>query len=335
MKNEAAKKKVVERLLKAQKITIMTHEGADADGIGCEIALGSALERLGKKVLIMNNEPVIGKFRFLDPRNKITVYSGKREGEFKNSDLIVLLDTCEVRRTGKASDVLKKYTHKITYIDHHQPQPGDDEYNDMEGVAMPEASSAGEIVLDVIEMMPVEMDLQLASPLLAAIIFDTLSFRYIRNNPSPLLKSAKLIALGADATAIQTTLFSSKRKDFLILLGRALEKMQFMHGDRLACSAITKEMTEDITVDRDDLRSVITYLIEIGSVEAAVIFKETEDRKIKVSMRAKNSMSILSIAQKFGGGGHHQAAGCDLDGSLDEVKEKILKEFEAKFFTCS
>ncbi|HYG73691.1 MAG TPA: DHHA1 domain-containing protein, partial [Planctomycetota bacterium] len=48
----------------------------------------------------------------------------------------------------------------------------------------------------------------------------------------------------------------------------------------------------------------------------------------KVSLRSTRNADARALAQKFGGGGHKQAAGCTLNGSIKEVREKFLEEAE-------
>ena len=53
--------------------------------------------------------------------------------------------------------------------------------------------------------------------------------------------------------------------------------------------------------------------------------KENEDA-YKVSMRSGNTVNVSDICFLFGGGGHPRAAGCLIQGTVEEVKEKIMKE---------
>jgi phosphoesterase RecJ-like protein len=46
---------------------------------------------------------------------------------------------------------------------------------------------------------------------------------------------------------------------------------------------------------------------------------------VKVSWRARGEQwDVAQVAAGFGGGGHRAAAGATIEGSLDEIKPKVL-----------
>ena len=51
-----------------------------------------------------------------------------------------------------------------------------------------------------------------------------------------------------------------------------------------------------------------------------------EENKFKASLRSKRYVDVSEIAVSFGGGGHVRAAGFDIEGSLEDVIEKVLKK---------
>jgi phosphoesterase RecJ-like protein len=48
--------------------------------------------------------------------------------------------------------------------------------------------------------------------------------------------------------------------------------------------------------------------------------------QVKVSLRAHSGVNIEPVARKLGGGGHHQAAGCEIPGRMDEVERTVVAE---------
>ena len=60
-------------------------------------------------------------------------------------------------------------------------------------------------------------------------------------------------------------------------------------------------------------------------MEVALLLKEREDGKIKGSLRAKDLVDVSKIARSFGGGGHRRASGFELEYSLDQAEEKLIK----------
>jgi len=57
-----------------------------------------------------------------------------------------------------------------------------------------------------------------------------------------------------------------------------------------------------------------------------VFFEELSDGKVRLSMRSKDDrVDVNKICSEFGGGGHLRAAGARVRGTLDDVRNKILK----------
>ena len=52
---------------------------------------------------------------------------------------------------------------------------------------------------------------------------------------------------------------------------------------------------------------------------------QSNDGKIRVSFRSKGRVDVNKIARSFGGGGHRAASGCTIDGTLAQVRRKVLK----------
>jgi phosphoesterase RecJ-like protein len=69
---------------------------------------------------------------------------------------------------------------------------------------------------------------------------------------------------------------------------------------------------------------VTDYLSSFGGFHASALFKERRDGTVKVSLRARPPIDVASVAQQFGGGGHRQAAGCTIAGSLANAEERVL-----------
>ncbi len=58
------------------------------------------------------------------------------------------------------------------------------------------------------------------------------------------------------------------------------------------------------------------------------MFKEVQEEVYKVSMRSSGAADVSRIAQHFGGGGHLRAAGCTVQGKLDDIIRSVVQEAE-------
>ncbi len=56
----------------------------------------------------------------------------------------------------------------------------------------------------------------------------------------------------------------------------------------------------------------------------AILFTEGVKGKIRMNFRGDSGWSVLELARQFGGGGHDQAAGAILDGTIEDVVRKVI-----------
>ena len=64
---------------------------------------------------------------------------------------------------------------------------------------------------------------------------------------------------------------------------------------------------------------LVDYAIDLEGVAMAYFARETEDGRVKVSLRALEPWRVDQVAERFGGGGHRLASGLTLDMPLAEV----------------
>ena len=290
-------------------MVLTTHKGPDGDGIGSEIALLRALRKMGKSAYVLNNDPTPRRLAFLDAAGEIRRYRTCVEGRklLDDADLVMVVDLSEVDRTGDLEKPLVQMAHKVLVVDHHLPTP-----TAGPGLIVPDCSSCGELVYRIIAELGVEVDAPTATAIYAAMAYDTASFRYIRNSSQSLRVAAELIDRGADATTIQEALFAARPRDQLTLLLRSLQVAEFAHDGRLAYVILTPKMAKGLNLDREAYREVISHLVGIEGVLVAVTFKvEGGGPKacVRLSLRSKDQVPVVEVAQSFGGGGHAHACG--------------------------
>ena len=74
----------------------------------------------------------------------------------------------------------------------------------------------------------------------------------------------------------------------------------------------------------NDDADLINFLTSTNG-DVIVLFNEQKEGKVKVSWRARPELDVSGLALKFGGGGHPAAAGAEIQGSLEEVQQKVLE----------
>lgn len=314
----------------AGTVLLTTHEGPDGDGIGSAIALAKALRKLGKRVWIVNPNDCARAFKFLDSSGDVHILNELLDREhphlFDEVDLGILIDTAEFERAGTPGRRLQSRKGPVTTIDHHLANE-----RSIPGIVGPDFSSTGELMVKVIQALGIEITKEMAVPLYGAILSDTQQFRFTRQDPEVFAAAALLVAAGADPEYMAAKMYGTVTRDKMTLMARMMDTASFECGGRLVWNTVTAETTTDLSVDRDDIRSMVNLIGDIEGVEISVLFKSFRKDNIKVSMRSRGDKTVSDVAEALGGGGHSHAAGADLDGSFEEIKEKTLTMLRAKF----
>jgi phosphoesterase RecJ-like protein len=103
-------RRVLQRLLAARRVVLVTHVGADGDGSGSQAAVAAWLESRGIEVAIVNPTPFPDLFRFCLHRQDVVAEMGTPEGEaaLADADLFVVLDTSEPPRVGALASASRR-----------------------------------------------------------------------------------------------------------------------------------------------------------------------------------------------------------------------------------
>ena len=64
----------------------------------------------------------------------------------------------------------------------------------------------------------------------------------------------------------------------------------------------------------------------LKKIACSVIFQE--ENTYKISMRSNDYVNVSDVCMMFGGGGHEKAAGAVIQGDIEQVKQKIMKEIK-------
>jgi phosphoesterase RecJ-like protein len=73
-----------------------------------------------------------------------------------------------------------------------------------------------------------------------------------------------------------------------------------------------------------DNNGFVNIPLAAKEVVASVYMREVEPNFYRVSLRSKGSVNVARVAEKFGGGGHKNAAGCRVEGDWDECEREIV-----------
>ena len=137
-----------------------------------------------------------------------------------------------------------------------------------------------------------------------------------------------MLKAGADTVSLNGILFESKSRSRLAIERLALESLEYSFGGRCATVYLTKEQIAETGADGTDLEGITSLPRMIEGVEVGITIRQQPTGSYKVSVRTVTGVDASAICAHLGGGGHKQAAGCELLGSLDNAKAALLTEVE-------
>jgi bifunctional oligoribonuclease and PAP phosphatase NrnA len=308
---------IVELLRSQNSFLVLTHYRPDGDAVGSQLALVLVLKGLGKTVEAWNDDEVPAKFRFLPHSDLIT----RPPAEPKDFDVVIAIDISTWQRVGTAAQRIRNKKHFVN-IDHHI---SNEKFGEINWI-VPEAPASGQIAFDLIKRGGFQLTQEIAACLFAAISTDTGSFSYGSTTAESLRVAAELVDTGINVGEICRHVYESYPYARLMLLQKALAQLELADQKRIAYTWVTVEMFEESGAKREDTEGLIDYARAIEGVLVAVLFEEmAEAGKIRISLRSKHPrIDVNSIARRFGGGGHREAAGARISGEPHETERKVL-----------
>lgn len=305
--NQTSLEQIAAFLRERDCFEILTHTYPDGDTLGSGFALALALRSLGKRArVIVTNLPK--DFTFLAD------YVQPQEFE---AQTVVSVDIADEKLLGCNREA---YEGRIDLcIDHHQ----------INRVAAPlkfvdaHAAANCEILYRLFCLMDIEVTPEIADCLYTGVSTDTGCFKYSNTTPDTLRIAADLIERGAQAPAINKVMFDTKTKKKILLEQEIYRDIEYYADDRCAMIAATLELQRRVGVGSDELEGLASIPRNIEGVVIGITLREQAENDFKISVRSDKSVNAAQFCARFGGGGHAEAAGCTVCGTLDEVKAKL------------
>jgi phosphoesterase RecJ-like protein len=316
---------VIAALRDNDRFVVTSHEAPDGDALGSLLGAGLALKELGKDAVMFlgGPAPLPGEYRFLDLEKQ--GLSRTRPDDF-GERVLVAVDCASKGRVGAEPGVVDAARFTIN-IDHHHDNPRFGDVN----LIVPDASSTGEVLADVIEELGVALTPEIAEALYIALVTDTGRFQYANTTPKALRLAAELVEAGVDVHRVFQGIYESVEFAKLKLLARALERAQIHEGGRLVISYLVRTDFTDLGVGEEYAEGIIDYLRAVDGTELAAVIREPPeppDAARRVSLRASaDELDVSAIARQRGGGGHRQAAGFSSHESVEEIAAFIREAF--------
>ena len=293
-------------------ILLLTHRLPDGDAVGSLFALYGVLRAMGKHVTYeIDDVPASLRIAPLPPKEAL------------DPAYVVTVDVGDKKLLGAETE--NRYGSRVDLsIDHHATHVP----FATKTLVDPTAAAACEVLFDLFHCGDIFIDPATAAWLYTGLSTDTGCFRYANTTAKTLRTAAALVEAGANNGALNETLFETKTRAYADFEAMALGTLRYFLNDRCAVLTITQDLYEKTGVKENEVKPVNNLPRQIEGVLAGITLKEKENGGWRVSLRTREPVNAAAICERFGGGGHKLAAGCELGGTAEEAIEKLVRATE-------
>ena len=294
---------------------VLGHKEPDGDCIASQITFGSLLKALGKTVRLYS----VGPF----DRPEITPFQAEFADSIRAEErvggAVVILDCSTPDRTGRLGSEAEGLPTLV--IDHHS---AGEVFGDARMVDSSSPSTTM-LVQALYEALGVAPDAETCRLLLFGLCTDTGFFRHLGRGSQEIYRAvARLVERGTSTADVYMMVYGRRELASRKLLGEMLGRAESYADGRLILTWQTTADRQRLHAQQrgeDDLYRLLQTVKD--NVVVAAIKQEAEDL-YSVGLRSTAAVDVGTVASSFGGGGHRQAAGFDIHGTLESVKERVV-----------
>ena len=317
---------LVQFIKTGSKFIIAGHKEPDGDCVGSQLALRSALVRLGKEAVVCS----AGPFKRTELKNYAGQFINSPTEKEKSGAKLIIVDCSGRERIGDIQKTLDEFPCAV--VDHHA------------AVTHPPSTPEAPVYVDanspsctlLIEKLIAALGLELTSEEAALLLFglctDTGFFRHLtEKNASVFEAAARMTRHGASPKNVYHVMNGGKSLNSRIMLGHILSRTEAHFNGRLMLSYETLEEFNTFGFEGRDSDSLYKMLQSIEGVEAIVVIRQECVDNCTVSLRSVDKIDVAQIAASFGGGGHKNAAGFTMKGNVSYIKQIMLESLKKTF----
>lgn len=305
---------IVEAIERSTEILVIAHIAPDGDAASSLLVTGLLLQRLGKSFTLACDNTLPSRFSYLPLYERAQRAPDKK----RKYDLVIAVDCGDIGRLGKSYSALTDPKPPIVNIDHHISNTRFGVVNLVE----PEANSTTEVLFYLFEAMQVDVTPDLAACLLTGLVTDTLNFSTAGVTAGTLKTASALVEAGADLFTITSESLNLKKLSTLLIWEKGLSNMELEDG--LLWTSISSRERESTGHGGTSSFGLGNMMANVYQAAMSAVLLEMADGRVSVGFRCRPPYSVSELAESLGGGGHHLAAGCTLDGPLENAKAIVV-----------
>jgi phosphoesterase RecJ-like protein len=304
---------VVELIENKQKFGITTHIKPDGDGVGSSLGLCWLLQSLGKSAEVIVHGEVPVAYRSLPGAEKIRDV----DAVDTDYDAIFIIECSDLERPG-ISGLDKQFT---VNIDHHATSEHFGTINWIDSTA----SAVGEMIYNLCKAIGGRITREIAECVYMALVTDTGSFHFSNTTDRTLKVASELVKAGVKPAEVSEAVYNNYPWSRIELMRQVLDTVKRDESGKVASMRQTLKMREVAGAVDGDNNGFVNIPLAAREILAVVYMREVGDHEYRVSLRSKGDINVARVAEKFGGGGHRNAAGLRVVGDWDENEAELVK----------
>ncbi|HMQ02804.1 MAG TPA: bifunctional oligoribonuclease/PAP phosphatase NrnA [Pyrinomonadaceae bacterium] len=303
---------VVELIENKQKFAITTHIKPDGDGVGSSLGLYWLLRSLGKSAEVLVRGEVPLAYRGLPGAVEIRNIKSVED----DYDAVFVIECSDLERPGIAG-LEKQFT---VNIDHHTTSAHYGSINWIDSTA----SAVGEMIYNLCKAIGGRVTREIAECVYMALVTDTGSFHFSNTTERTLKVASELIKAGVKPASISEAVYNNYPWSRIELMRQVLSTVRRDPTGKVAYLRQTLEMREAASAVDGDNNGFVNIPLSAREILAAVYMREIGVNEYRVSLRSKGDIDVAKVAEKFGGGGHRNAAGLRIEGDWDAKEAELV-----------
>jgi tRNA nucleotidyltransferase (CCA-adding enzyme) len=242
----------------------------------------------------------------------------------KNIDLqevkrLILVDTRQISRIGKFSEVLSKPGLDIHIYDHH-PASSEDLHGSLEVIS--EVGATVTLLLNILQQKGIEITPDEATVMMLGIYEDTGNLIFPSTKEDDFKAAGYLVRKGANLSVLSNVITKELTAEQVFLLNELIQSATrySFHGiDVVIAQASVDRYVGDIAV-------LVHKLKDMENLDVLFVLVRMEDRIYLIGRSRLEEVNVSEIASEFGGGGHPTAASATVKGMpLVEAHDRLVK----------
>jgi phosphoesterase RecJ-like protein len=302
---------VVELIENRQVFGITTHVRPDGDGIGSSLGLCWLLKSLGKQAEVVVSDNIPPSYATLPGADEIR-HITEIDRQY---DAVFVIECSDIERPNLIN-LDKQFT---VNIDHHATCEHFGTINWIDSTA----SAVGEMIYNLCKAIGGRVTKEIADCVYMALIADTGSFHYPNTTDRTLKVASELVKVGVKPAQISEAVYNGYTWGRIELMRDVLNTVRRDYTGKVAFLRQTLDMKHLSGAVDGDNANFVNIPLSAKEVEAVCYMREVENG-FRVSLRSKGEINVAKIAEKFGGGGHKNAAGCFVQGNWDEKERELV-----------